>query len=230
MLLFAVALALLTAIAFGVVPAMLMARGDMQRPLKESGRGGDGGGARRRARSMLVVAEIGLAVMLLVGAALLARSFQRLVQQDPGFKPTRAVTAKVELPYCVRRLPEDRRLLRSAADVAARAAGRRPSPAPATSCRSRRRGAARSSSRAGRARGRATSRRRSIRRSTRTTSARSACRWSRAASSTPHDTADAPGVVIVNDALARRQWPGEDPIGQTIDVADHASSARWGDR
>ena len=48
MLLFAVALALLTAIAFGVVPAMLMARGDMQRPLKESGRGGDGGGARRQ--------------------------------------------------------------------------------------------------------------------------------------------------------------------------------------
>ena len=74
-------------IAFGVVPAMLMARGDMQRPLKESGRGGDGSGARRRARSALVVAEIGLAVMLLVGAALLARSFQRLVQQDPGFKP-----------------------------------------------------------------------------------------------------------------------------------------------
>ena len=92
--------ALLTAIAFGVVPAMLMARGDMQRPLKESGRGGDGSGARRRARSVLVVAEVGLAVMLLVGAALLARSFQRLVQQDPGFKPARAVTAKVELPYC----------------------------------------------------------------------------------------------------------------------------------
>ena len=86
MLAFAVTLALLTAIAFGVVPAMLMARGDMQRPLKESGRGGDGGGARRQARSTLVVAEIGLAVMLLVGAALLARSFQRLVQQDPGFK------------------------------------------------------------------------------------------------------------------------------------------------
>ena len=74
MLLFAVALAAITAIAFGVVPAMLMARGNMNRPLKEAGRGGDGGGARRRARSTLVVAEIGLAVMLLVGAALLAAS------------------------------------------------------------------------------------------------------------------------------------------------------------
>src|SRR4029077_6966974 len=98
-LLFAIALAAVPASAIGVVPAMLMARGDMQRPLKESGRGGDGTGARRRARQVLVVAEIGLAVMLLVGAALLARSFQRLVQQDPGFKPARAVTAKVELPY-----------------------------------------------------------------------------------------------------------------------------------
>ncbi|HEY1910461.1 MAG TPA: ABC transporter permease, partial [Vicinamibacterales bacterium] len=99
LLLFATGLALLTAIAFGVGPAMLMTRGDMQRPLKESGRGGDGGGARRRARSTLVVAEIGLAVMLLVGGALLARSFQRLLQQEPGFRPSSAVTAKVELPY-----------------------------------------------------------------------------------------------------------------------------------
>ena len=107
-------MARLTAIAFGVVPAMLMARGDMQRPLKESGRGGDGGGARRRARSALVVAEVGLAVMLLVGAALLGRSFQRLVQQDPGFEPAHAVTARVELPILLLRLEEDRGLLRSA--------------------------------------------------------------------------------------------------------------------
>src|SRR5262249_43368383 len=57
-LLFAGALALMTSLAFGVVPALLMARGDMQRPLKESGRGG-AGGARARARNVLVVAEIG---------------------------------------------------------------------------------------------------------------------------------------------------------------------------
>ena len=124
MLLFAVTMALITAIAFGVVPAMLMARGDMQRPLKESGSGGDGSGMRRRARSALVVAEIGLAVMLLVGAALLARSFQRLVQQDPGFKPAHAVTARVELAVLVLRLAEDRGLLRSPLDCAARGARR----------------------------------------------------------------------------------------------------------
>src|SRR4030095_1132733 len=99
---FAVAVAVLTALAFGVVPAILMARGDMQRPLKESGRGGDAGGARSRARSLLVVAEVGLAVMLLVGAALLGRSFQRLVQQDPGFRSDRVVTVNLDLPNSYR--------------------------------------------------------------------------------------------------------------------------------
>ena len=121
MLLFAVALALVTAIAFGVVPAMLMARGDMQRPLKESGRGGDGSGARRRARSALVVAEIGLAVMLLVGAALLARSFQRLVAAGPRLQAGARGHREGRAAVLVLRLAEDRRLLRSPADVAAHA-------------------------------------------------------------------------------------------------------------
>ena len=100
MLLFAVALALLTAIAFGVVPAMLMARGDMQRPLKESGRGGDGSGARRRARSALVVAEIGLAVMLLVGAALLGAQLPAAGAAGSRLPARRTPSpANVELPY-----------------------------------------------------------------------------------------------------------------------------------
>src|SRR5439155_17723640 len=101
LLLFAVAVAGITSIAFGVVPAMLMARGDIHVPLKESGRG-DGGSTRRRVRSVLVVAEIGLAVMLLVGAALLGRSFQRLVQEDPGFRSERALTVNVDLPASYR--------------------------------------------------------------------------------------------------------------------------------
>src|SRR3954469_22284768 len=95
---FAIVVSAITALAFGVVPAILMARGDMQRPLKESGRGGDSAGSRRRARSLLVAAEVGLAVMLLVGASLLGRSFQRLVQQDPGFHADHVVTVNLDLP------------------------------------------------------------------------------------------------------------------------------------
>src|SRR5207247_6131734 len=92
-LLFACAIAAITAVAFGVVPAAFMARGDVERPLRESGRSAGGGTARRTARSVLVVAEVGLAVTLLVGAALLARGFEHLVSQDPGFRPARVVTA-----------------------------------------------------------------------------------------------------------------------------------------
>ncbi len=215
MLLFAIALALLTAIAFGVVPAMLMARGDMQRPLKESGRGGDGGGARRRARNTLVVAEIALAVMLLVGAALLARSFQHLLQQDPGFRPSSAVTAKVELPYSYtdwNKIADfyDRELmaLREAPGVTIAGAGNflpleagwrgpyfvlgRPQPRSGDEPQAQYQTVDGDYFRALGAplvRGRFFDAR---------------------------DTADAPGVVVVNDALARRQWPDEDPIGETI--------------
>jgi predicted permease len=219
MLAFAVTLALLTSIAFGVVPAMLMARGDMQRPLKESGRGGDAGGARRRARSTLMVAEIGLAVMLLVGAALLARSFQRLVQQDPGFKassPTRhAVTAKVELPYAYADFPKivdfyDRLLTSLRAQPGVGVAGAsnflpleaawrgpffiqgRPRPRAGDEAQAQHQTVDEDYFRA------------------------MGVPLVKGRFFTPTDNADAPGVIIVNDALVRRQWPNEDPIGQNV--------------
>ncbi len=215
MLLFAVVLALATAIAFGVVPAMLMARGDMQRPLKESGRGGDGSGARRRARSTLVVAEIGLAVMLLVGAALLARSFQRLVQQDPGFKPARAVTARVELPYSYSDWGKivdfyDHLLTSLRAEPGVAVAGAtnflpldaawrgpffiqgRPRPRSGDEAQAQHQTIDDDYFRA------------------------LGVPLVKGRFFTPTDTVNAPGVVIVNDTLARRQWPGEEPIGQSL--------------
>jgi putative ABC transport system permease protein len=215
MLLFAVTLALLTAIAFGVVPAMLMARGDMQRPLKESGRGGDGGGARRRARSTLVVAEIGLAVMLLVGAALLARSFQRLVQQDPGFRAAHAVTAKVELPYSYTDFSTivtfyDRLLtsLRLQPGVTVAGASNflplevawrgpfyiqgRPRPRSGDEAQAQRQTVDDDYFRA------------------------MGVPLVTGRFFNANDTAEAPGVVLINATLARQQWPGADPIGQTV--------------
>src|SRR5262249_34941058 len=97
-LMFAVAVAGLTALAFGSVPAILSARGDVHGRLKESARGTSAGPAGRRVRSILVATEIGLAVTLLVGASLLTRTFAMLVRQDPGFRPQRVVAASVELP------------------------------------------------------------------------------------------------------------------------------------
>jgi predicted permease len=100
-LLFACIVAALTAIAFGMVPALFMARGDVQRSLRDAGRSGASAGGRT-ARGVLVVAEVALAVMLLVGAALLGRAFQRLVAQDPGFQPASTVTVSLQLPYSYR--------------------------------------------------------------------------------------------------------------------------------
>jgi predicted permease len=213
-LLFAAVIALLTSLAFGVVPAMLMARGDMQRPLKESGRGGDGG-VRGRVRSVLVVAEIGLAVMLLVGAALLGRSFQRLVQQDPGFRSARAVTAKVELPYSYadfRKIVDfyDRLLASLRAEPGVSIVGAtnflpldaawrgpffiqgRPRPRQGDDAQAQHQTVDDDYFRA------------------------IGVPLVKGRFFDPRDSADAPGVVIVNEALARRQWPSEDPVGQTL--------------
>jgi putative ABC transport system permease protein len=212
---FAVCIAALTAIAFGVVPAILMARGDVQRPLKESGRGADAGGSRRRARSALVVAEVGLAVMLLVGAALLGRSFQRLVTENPGFSAERAVTVNLELPF---RYSDFKRIadfysqlldgMRRQPGVAVAglanflpldpawrlsfAVDGRPVPAAEDAPRAQHQSVDEEYFKAigvpllkGRFFG-------------------------------PRDTADAPGVVIINEALARREWPDQNPLGQRI--------------
>jgi putative ABC transport system permease protein len=98
---FAAVLSVITAVAFGLAPAIVSARGEVSFSLKEGGRGSSGSAAGRL-RNALVVAEVALAVMLLVGAALLARSFAALAAQDPGFTATSAVTVNVEVPVAQR--------------------------------------------------------------------------------------------------------------------------------
>jgi putative ABC transport system permease protein len=84
-LLTAAAAALATGLVFGVVPAVHCACPDLTGSLKEGGRSATAGGRAQRLRSVLVVAEVALAVMLLVGAGLFMGSFIRLMRVDPGF-------------------------------------------------------------------------------------------------------------------------------------------------
>jgi predicted permease len=95
---FTLALTVLTGIAFGLIPALQMSRGDLQPALKDATRGATAGRARGRTRAFLVVAEIALALVLLVGAGLLLESFRRLLAVDPGFEPEGLLTAQVSLP------------------------------------------------------------------------------------------------------------------------------------
>lgn len=112
---FAALVAVVTGLAFGLVPALHAAKDELGQTLKESVRGTSGHRASQRTRSALVVTEMALAVVLLVGAGLLIRSFVKLVNVDPGFQTEQIVTFEVSLPPS--RYPNDRDLRRFAADV-----------------------------------------------------------------------------------------------------------------
>ena len=98
-LLFTVAISLLTGILFGVAPALQMSRGDVQGTLREGGRSGSGDRGGERVRRVLIVAEVALALTLLTGAGLLIKSFAKLAGVDPGFDPQNVLTFNLSLPH-----------------------------------------------------------------------------------------------------------------------------------
>jgi predicted permease len=219
-LFFATLLASATAVACGLVPALMMARADLQGPLKESGRGADGGGARR-VRSVLVAAEIGLAVLLIVGAALMARGFTKLIAQDPGFRTTSAVAINVELPEnytdfktvtgfysrvldAIRARPEIRVagatnfLPFEAAWRTRYVVSRRPRPPAGEEPLAQHQTVDEQYFQA------------------------IGVPLLKGRFFSDRDHAEAPGVVIVNKALADREWPDQEVIGQSLGIATRA--------
>jgi putative ABC transport system permease protein len=103
---FALLLSLGSSVVFGVAPALFAADARLHSTLQESGgRPGEGKG-RRRVRSLLVITEIALAMVLLVGAGLLIRSFAALVSVNPGFDTRRILRAQVPLPRYQYSMPE----------------------------------------------------------------------------------------------------------------------------
>ncbi len=95
---FTAALAFVTPLLFGVMPALRAALSSTFDALKEGGRAATPGHGRKRLLGTLVVAQFALALMLSVGAGLLARSFVRLLAANPGFRAEHVVTASVRLP------------------------------------------------------------------------------------------------------------------------------------
>ncbi|HLX73184.1 MAG TPA: ABC transporter permease [Terriglobales bacterium] len=96
-LLFTLGVAVLAAILFGVAPAWQLSRAADFEFLQEGGRSNSGGRRRQRLRSALVVSEVGLALVLLVGAGLFLRSLQRMQEVNPGFEPLGLMSAQVSL-------------------------------------------------------------------------------------------------------------------------------------
>ena len=95
---FTLVLSLATGVIFGMAPAFQGSRIDLNETLKESGIRAPAGSGRGRTRSLLVITEMALALMLLISAGLFIQSFMRLQKVDPGFNPHGVLTAYIMLP------------------------------------------------------------------------------------------------------------------------------------
>src|SRR5262249_2052566 len=94
---FTLLVSILTGIVFGLAPALQSSKPDLNAALKE-GRPGGSRFSQHRLRGLLVVVEVALALVLLIGAGLLIKSFKQLSDTRLGFEPDRVLTASVTLP------------------------------------------------------------------------------------------------------------------------------------
>jgi putative ABC transport system permease protein len=212
---FALLISTLTGLTFGLVPALQASKVDLNGALKEGARA-TGGARRGLTRGALVVAEVALSLVLLVGAGLLVKSFVRLSEVELGFDPQRVVAADISLPERYdapsKRAEFFRRLLArvgalpgvSAVAVSQSVplsggeqgiqftiAGRQSSPAGA---------------KYGAIYHRVSSQYLNV----------MGIRLLKGRGLNEGDTAEAPGVALVNEAMARKYFPGEDPLGKRI--------------
>jgi putative ABC transport system permease protein len=95
---FAIGASIVAALLFGVVPAVQVSSASLQGPLQERGRNATPSRSRHRLQGFFVASEFALALVLLVGAGLLIRSFGKLLQTNPGFRPENVLTLNIPLP------------------------------------------------------------------------------------------------------------------------------------
>jgi putative ABC transport system permease protein len=215
---FTLGTSLLSGVIFGIIPALTGAGAGLNESLKEGGR--TGSGARgNRTRATFVVIEVALALILLVGAGLLLRSFRHLVNVDPGFDAARTVTMRISLPGA--RYGADgkaaqffMRFFEQVDTLPGVVASGGISFLPLTGL-----GAATSMEILGRPKpplGQEP-----------VTDVRVVSNSYFKAMGIPllkgrlfneHDAADAKGRVIINSTMARRYWPDEDPVGKRLHI------------
>jgi putative ABC transport system permease protein len=220
-LLFTLALSLLTGLLFGLAPALSATSGRLYGALKEGGRAMAGGARGKMIRNLLVLGEVAIALILLVGAGLLLRSFERLRAVDPGFRPEGVLSAQLVLPQqkyaeeasqinFTRELLERLRAIpgvRSADTVFPLPLGGngfvltfrvegKPAPRPGEAPNA------------------------NVRVVTPDYFQTMGTRLLQGRPFTPQDSPDAVPVIIVNKTMADKLWPGENPIGKRITYDD----------
>jgi predicted permease len=107
-MLFTFLISLATGVFFGLAPALRASRVDLNEVLKNGGRGSEGGHGigHRRIRNLLVISEVALSLVLLIGAGLLIRTYQRIQQANPGFNVHNVVSMRLSLPQTKYSKPE----------------------------------------------------------------------------------------------------------------------------
>lgn len=204
-----------TALIVGVVPAATAATADPQEVLREHGRGASVGRAQRRYRTALVVGQVALACALTVGATLLLRSFASVMGVDPGFDPDRLLTWQMNIPDRLRTPDERRAFYRDFFDRIQQlpgvvsVGGTTRLPLGSTSVTTTIEIQGRPVPPAGRIE---VEFRRALHRYFETMR----IPVLRGRGFDERDAPDAPPVVVVNQTLARRVFPGEDPLGQRL--------------
>ena len=215
---FGIAIALAVGIGFGVVPAAQAARPDFEGLLRESGRTGSGSRRQTRARNALVVCQVALALVLLVGAGLLLRSFERLRSVALGVRPAGVVTFAVNLP--AGRYPDPEQRARFHRDFEARLAAHPGVRAAGAISRLPVTGTYHTW---GTARAEAPPESQMTPAQQRVVEGRyfdaAGIPLLRGRVFGPEDDAKAPRRVVVSEALARQMFPSEDPVGKRLRVA-----------
>jgi putative ABC transport system permease protein len=213
----AACLSLVTGVLFGIVPALQLSKLDLTNSLKDGTHGASAGRGRRRLRGMLVVAEVALAVVLLVGAGLFIGSFIALMRIDPGFNPDRVLTIDIISRVEPGQRPPDR----SAAfgEIAERL-GKLPGVVHASMSRGGVPFAMRLWINNLRVPGRTIERDPGVSIKVVTPDYHKAMgiplRRGRLFDAT--DYAGGPNAVIINDSAAKTYFPGEDPVGRTVSL------------
>jgi putative ABC transport system permease protein len=103
---FTLVISVLTGLVFGIFPALQLSRTNINQTLRDEGRGSTGGHRRLQLKGLLVISQVALSLLLLICAGLLVRSFSQLLHVDPGFDAHNVLTMKVSLPTVKYAKPE----------------------------------------------------------------------------------------------------------------------------
>ncbi|MGD2155213.1 MAG: ABC transporter permease [Gemmatimonadales bacterium] len=215
-LFFTLVVALLTGGLFGLLPALQTSKPDLHETLKEGGRAASQGRRRRRLSELLVVGEVALAVLLLCGTGLLLKSLARLQDVDPGFRPQNLLVMRLSLPDT--RYPEEAQQAAFVRDVIERV-DRLPGVSSAAAVLAlpfTGMAATLSYEVEGQAADPTEDLDTEYQVATSGYFRTMGIPLLRGRAFTERDDAESPGVVLINETLARRHWPGEDPIGRRI--------------